>query len=209
MMINPKQDYPNKYLFEHDLKGKFPNELISAIHQSPVLLGQIVNIILEKNFPETLHQEILDAVGLDINLAPSNFIHKSTRIRDPRFREAVLKAYQYRCAVCGCGVRLRDKLMALEAAHIKWHQAGGPDLEVNGITLCSIHHKLFDLGAFMIGQELRILVSDEVNGAGADEWLFRHHGNPLISPQNKRYYPKLEFIQWHVEEVFKGGYMNF
>lgn len=31
-------------------------------------------------------------------------------------------AYQYRFAVCGYGVRLGSIQVALQAAHIKWHQ---------------------------------------------------------------------------------------
>ncbi len=49
-----------------------------------------------------------------------------------------LQAYQ--SVVCGFNVRIADSLVALEAAHIKWHQAGGPDMEYNGIALCSLHH---------------------------------------------------------------------
>jgi putative restriction endonuclease len=40
--------------------------------------------------------------------------------------------------------------LGLEAAHIKWFQAGGPDIEANGLAMCSLHHKLFDLGVFTI-----------------------------------------------------------
>ncbi len=63
-----------------------------------------------------------------------------------------------------------------------WYQAGGPDIEVNGLALCATHHKLFDLGAFTIGEEMQMLVSDEVNGLGAEDWLIRHNGKPLMPP---------------------------
>lgn len=205
-LINTKQDYSNKYLLGHDLQGKFPDELPTKLKQNPDILRQVAETIMEQNFPETLHQDILDAVGLDISPTPSTSPRKVARKRDPLFRESILRAYEYRCAVCGFGVRLRNKLLALEAAHIMWHQAGGPDVEVNGLALCSTHHKLFDLGAFTIGQELQMLVSDEVNGLGAEEWLTRHHGKPLLPPQKKQFYPEPEFLQWHVKEVFKGGY---
>jgi putative restriction endonuclease len=89
-----------------------------------------------------------------------------------------------------------------------WHQAGGPDVEVNGLVLCATHHKLFDLGAFTISEELQMLVSDEVNGLGAEEWLIQHHGKALLPPQKKQFYPEPEFLQWHVKEVFKGGYRD-
>lgn len=205
-LLNTKQDYSNKYLLNHGLQGKFPDELTQELKQKPEILRQVAETILEQNFPETLHQDILDAIGLDIITNPSASLRKAARRRDPLFRESILKAYEYRCAVCGFGVRLRNKLLALEAAHIMWHQAGGPDVEVNGLALCSTHHKLFDLGAFTIDSALQMLVSDEVNGLGAEEWLIQHHGKPLLPPQKKQFYPKLEFLQWHVKEVFKSGY---
>jgi len=50
-------------------------------------------------------------------------------IGNPDFRNRVLRAYEYRCAICGFDVRLGDRLVAVEAGHIKWHQAGGPETE--------------------------------------------------------------------------------
>lgn len=140
-------------------------------------------------------QDILDTVGLDIISSPSASPRKTVRKRDPLFRESILRAYEYRSVVCGFSVRLRNKLLAPEAAHIMWHQAGGPDVEMNGLALCSTHHKLFSLGAFTIGAELQMLLSNEVNGLGADEWLIRHHGKPLLPPQKKKFYPESGFLQ--------------
>jgi len=40
--------------------------------------------------------------------------------------------------------------LGLEAAQIKWFQARGPDVVPNGLALCSLHHKIFDLGAFTV-----------------------------------------------------------
>ena len=44
-------------------------------------------------------------------------------------------AYGDRCAVCG-----------VEAAHVMWLQAGGPDDVRNGLVLCALHHAAFDRG---------------------------------------------------------------
>lgn len=182
-LLNTKQDYTSKYLLVNDLQGKFPDEVMQQLKTNPDLLSHIAELILEQNFPETLHQDILDAVGLNIFISLSGI--KQVRKRDPLFRESILKAYEYQCAVCGFSVRLKNKILALEAAHIKWHQAGGPDDEVNGLALCATHHKLFDLGAFTVTHELEMLVSDEVNGQGADIWLIQHHGKSINPPQKK------------------------
>lgn len=64
-----------------------------------------------------------------------------------------------------------------------WHQAGGPDVEVNRLALCATHHKLFDLGAFTVGSALQMLFSEEVNNLCAEEWLIRYHDKPLLPPQ--------------------------
>lgn len=207
LLINTKQDYTSSFLITNNLQGKFPDKVIKRLKENPLLIREIASLILYQNFPETIHQDILDAVGLDISIESNKTLNK-IRKRDPLFRDSILKAYEYQCAVCGFGVRLKNKVLALEAAHIMWHQAGGPDVEVNGLALCATHHKLFDLGAFTIGEELNMLVSDEVNGLGANEWLINHHGKSLKAPQSKKYYPAPEYLQWHVKEVFKGSYRD-
>jgi uncharacterized protein len=68
------------------------------------------------------------------------------RRRDPRFREEILRIYERRCAVCGYDGRLGTTDLAIEAAHIKWHAAGGPDAAENGLALCSFHHVALEPG---------------------------------------------------------------
>jgi putative restriction endonuclease len=205
-LIDTKIDYSSKFLREHHLAGKFPDEVTQQLIQNPELIRCLTESILEQNFPDTLHEDILNAVGIDLTKTTSISFLKQMRKRDPLFRDSILKAYEYECAVCGFSVRLRHQLLAIEAAHIKWHQAGGPDIEVNGLALCATHHKLFDMGAFTVTPELKMMVSDEVNGTGAQEWLVRYDGKSIKPPQKTAFYPNPEYTNWHVNEVFKGGY---
>src|SRR5262249_39734493 len=126
----------------------------------------------------SLHQDILNAVGLSLETVVTR------RKRDQGFRPRVLKAYEHRCAVCGFDVRLGSVSIALDAAHIRWHQAGGPETESNGFALCVMQHKTFDLGAFTVRGGI-LLVSDQANGTtGFQEALMAHHGKPIRDPQN-------------------------
>ena len=52
------------------------------------------------------------------------------RRRDPSFRQRVLVAYEYQCAVCGLDLRICGITIALEAAHVRWHQAGARIMRV-------------------------------------------------------------------------------
>ena len=139
-------------------------------------------------------------MGLELNLTET----VTRRKRDPAFRARILTAYEYACAVCGFDVRLGTQVMGLEAAHIQWHQAGGPDEERNGLALCSLHHKAFDLGAFTIQPDCVVLVSEQAYGRrGFEEWLLKFHGQSIREPQRDSYLPAESFLTWHKKEVFK------
>ena len=161
------------------------------------------------HFPDTIRQDVADAVGLNLEAASSSATQtpdqEETRRRDPAFREKVLLAYEYRCCVCGHDLRLGAHVIGLEAAHIKWFQARGPDVVPNGLSLCSLHHKIFDLGAFtVLPQNYQIVFSRHAIGGDATRAkLLAHHGAALIPPQSREYLPSAEFLDWHRKQVFK------
>ena len=187
-------------LIKYNVLGGFKKEIFDLVTSDTAVAGEIATAILRANFPSSIHEDILQAVGLDLE-----FKTPEKRRRDPNFRDRIIRAYEFQCAVCGFNVRVGNTLVALEAAHIKWHQAGGPDSEENGIALCALHHKLFDRGAFTVSPELHIQVSDRAHGThGFREWLSEYHGKSVRAPQHPNYYPEPEFVEWHVREVFQG-----
>jgi putative restriction endonuclease len=188
-------------LLAHDARGGFSEPVKAALRADPALVQALAGRLLERHFPESLHPDILSAVGLEPGPAPV----PGGRKRDPGFRQRVLTAYEYRCAVCGFDVRLGQVAIALDAAHIRWHQAGGPGREDNGLALCVLHHKLFDLGAFTVTAEGVLLVSDQAHGTtGFQEVLLKHHGRAVLAPQRPEWCPEPAFLAWHAREVFKG-----
>ena len=189
-------------LVRHNVSGGFLEDIAHQLQNDSQLSFEIIQSLLDTHFPSSLHEDILQAVGIEFSLPIFNPQRSSIN-----FRANILRAYEYRCAVCGFDVKLGGSPIALEASHIKWRQAGGPDIEVNGLALCSLHHKLFDRGAFMLSNQLRVMVSDDAHGSvGFQEWLMQFHGQQIHFPQRQSYYPAPEFISWHVREVFTGDY---
>jgi putative restriction endonuclease len=179
--------------------AEFAPDVQAALAADPGLAAAIATRTLERHFPESLHQDILNAVGLTLETTVAR------RRRDPAFRQRVLTAYEYRCAVCGFDVRLGSVSIALDAAHIRWHQAGGPETEDNGLALCVPHHKTFDLGAFTLREGV-LLVSDQAHGTtGFEEALLAYHGRPIRDPQRADWRPHPGHLDWHGREVFKGA----
>lgn len=186
--------------FEHNVAAGFTDEVYSVLVNDSRLVKALAEDLLHDHFPESLHEDILTAVGLNLS-----FTQRAAR--DPRFRQRVLQAYEYSCAVCGFNVWLGNAPIALDAAHIKWYQSGGPDTERNGLALCSMHHKLFDRGAFSLRYSegnFMVKVAQQAHGtSGFDEWLLRYHDRNIRQPQSPAYYPTTTFTDWHWREVFR------
>lgn len=189
-----------KQLREADATGQFSEAVRLALERNPAAVTSVVRQLLESHFPPSYRDDILAAVGISLD-APS----PAKAVRDRAFREAVLVAYEFVCAVCRVGVRLGNIPIGIEAAHIWWHSCGGPDEVSNGLCLCPLHHKLFDRGALSLSPDgLRAWVSEQVNGPSAEEVLFRFHETPVARPNRKEHHPSAEFVAWHHQEVFRG-----
>lgn len=193
-------DAKKSELLKYGVSGGFRKAVYELLQTDQRLLVDLAYELLDAHFPSSLHDDILDAVGLGFRYDVSQ-----RRKRNPEFRGRVLTAYGFRCAVCGYDVRLANRELGLEAAHIKWHQAGGPDIEANGLALCVLHHKLFDHGALGVSLEHEVRVSELVHGTkGFGEWLLAYHGQPLCEPKSPEYRPREDFVRWHQSEVFRG-----
>jgi putative restriction endonuclease len=176
--------------------GRFVPAVQELLLNDPGLAEEMVSLVLNNHFPDSIHEDILEATGLER-------LQTVKPKRDSRFREEVLRAYGYRCTVCGFDLRLDNVPLALDAAHIRWHQANGPSIVSNGVALCSLHHKLFDRGAFSLSETFKIKVSARVNGSvGLKEHLAPFSSNPIMLPSVTAARPNQDFVRWHRTEVF-------
>ncbi len=196
--------------------GGFPEDIHDLLCRHPSLVSRAARQILTDHFTPSLHEDILEAVGLapalpteDLNEAMPRRGRKVREYspRDSRFRKDVLAAYEGRCAVCQHDTRFRDRLLGLEAAHIRWHSHDGGDVVPNGLALCSLHHKALDYGALGLerrGGGFRILVSSKVRGASPSTKRLLGFRNELLHlPANPSDSPDPAFVAWHRQEVFR------
>ncbi|MEV6026405.1 phosphorothioated DNA-binding restriction endonuclease [Streptomyces sp. NPDC052036] len=193
-------------LRETGATGRLAPDLRAALRREPQLLGRIARSLLDLHFPPSLHSELCEAVGLELEPPQTEPPLTARRQRDRRMRELVLTAYEYRCAFCGYDGRIGAVPVGLEAAHVRWWAFGGPDDIENGLCLCSLHHKLFDKGVLGVGDGQRILVSQHFVGhsPAAREHVIALAGRPLIGPQPGARPMATAHRVWHVGQVFHG-----
>lgn len=75
------------------------------------------------------------------------------KLRSGSFTERVLRAYAYRCSMCGVQLRLID------AAHIVPVSLANNDTTSNGIALCALHHRAFDRSLVTMDAKYRIVLN--------------------------------------------------
>ncbi|MBF2755578.1 MAG: HNH endonuclease [Gammaproteobacteria bacterium AqS3] len=191
-------------LERHNAKGGFTQPVYDKLLGNPKLILKTAQTLLNKEFPGSMHDDILEAVGLDqLNTEERQ---PSRTGRDPNFRRNVLRAYGSSCAICDFYARLDDAVLAVEAAHIQWHAYKGPSVISNGLALCTLHHKAFDRGALAIDNDMKVLVSEQLGGdrKTKEQHFYQYESQEIHLPRKSEHHPQPEYLAWHRRQVFKG-----
>ena len=117
-------------------------------------------------------------------------------LRDRRFGDQVLSAYNHRCAFCEVQLRLLDAAHILPVAH-----PDSNDQVINGVALCALHHRAYDAALITFDTGYAIQVSKpavaQLANAGLQGGLpqFRAALRPsLLLPKVKASHPSAEMI---------------
>jgi putative restriction endonuclease len=123
------------------------------------------------------------------------------RLGQRAFQAVVLDAYHRRCAITGARIR-----PVLQAAHIRPLPKGGEHRLDNGLLLRSDTHTLFDQGYLGIDARHRLLVSPQLRtrfGNGGEYYV--RSGAQIALPDRKADWPNTEFLEWHLDTIFKAA----
>lgn len=118
------------------------------------------------------------------------------------FRDFVMMAYRYKCAITGKSISY-ESMNNLEAAHIKPKAHNGTFLPCNGLALSRDMHWAFDKGFFTISDDYRIIVHEEIDS----ELLANYNGELINLPADDYFKPEKKFLKYHRENVF-GLFLN-
>jgi HNH endonuclease len=158
--------------------------------------GDLMQLVLGKaieiDFSQPWHKT--GPVFGDPRLAPY-------RLGQQSFQAVVLEAYHGHCAITQTKIR-----PVLQAAHIRPVTEGGEHRLDNGLLLRSDVHTMFDRGYLAIDDNYRLLVSPRLRGEfGNGEQFYAKAGKVIELPDRKIDRPQREFLQWHIDTVFKAS----
>lgn len=176
----------------------------------PATLAAAARLLLDLHFTSVLAELICAAGALDVpalDLAgPAGSPVLSGCAPSPQLRQGV--SVRQRLLVRDVRIRRRARalLVAIEAAHARWHSQQGPDEMANALALCPLHHTLFDLGVPGISEDRRISVSSlYVARNEAGRAVDSLAGKPLPTPRPHQPAIDVVYISWHHRQVFKGA----
>jgi putative restriction endonuclease len=158
--------------------------------------GDLMQLVLGKaieiDFSQPWHRT--GPVFGDPRLAPY-------RLGQQSFQAVVLEAYHGHCAITQNKIR-----PVLQAAHIRPVTKGGEHRLDNGLLLRSDVHTMFDRGYLAIDDNYRLLVSPRLRDEfGNGEQFYAKAGEVIDLPDRKVDRPQREFLQWHIDTVFKAS----
>jgi len=197
-------------LAQRQVVGRFEASVEAALRADPPRARSAARALVLSNFPETVAPDVLEAVGLDpaavlgaADLPGARGVADQRR-RDPAWRTAVLQAWDRQCAFCGYDGQLAGASIGIDAAHVRWFAFDGPDALDNGLALCVLHHKLFDLGVLGLDAKLQVQVSAAFTArTAAGRAVYELHRRAL-APRPGTATPAAAHVSWHAREVFKG-----
>ncbi|MBO0883292.1 MAG: hypothetical protein J2P17_23740 [Mycobacterium sp.] len=202
--IGPSAKEQSRWLVDRRAMGRL-RPSVERLLAVPSTLAAAARLLLDRHFTPALAELICTVVGLDVAALEAASPATGRRVRRAGFAEVVLRAYAYTCAMCGFDGALGRNPVGLQAAHVRWHSQQGPDELDNAVALCVLHHALFDLGVLGLTPDHRIRVSGlYVARSAAGRTVHELAGRPLIAPQPGQPTIDVSYVDWHIQQVFKG-----
>jgi len=136
---------------------------------------------------------------------PKQFQLKKSLVREAFFRKAIIHIYDYQCAFCRLkAVRSISQTM-VDGAHIKPISLFYNSNMENGISFCKNHHWAFDRGWFTIDENYKIVVCSDLQEISPNAKPIKDfHGESIFLPNSEVYFPSLESLSWHKNNIFKA-----
>ena len=178
-------------------------------------------IVIDRYFPElrekieelTIEAEAVEygeslIQGIEHPFSPYGDIASiqiETPVRSAGFRRAIMKIYDYMCAVCELNIRTLTGESVTDAAHIIPFSVSYNDDIRNGISLCKSHHWAFDTGLISLNDDYQVIVSPSMSERGPTEGMLTQFRDKHIwRPEDDRYHPDKGALEWHRTRVLRG-----
>ncbi len=175
-------------------KSKFPTD------NGTEYLNNLENDFL--NEPSQVYKKKL--LKLENELQNEGF-EEEKFIRGNIFKRQVPIIYQNTCAISGLQINATFNVSLIDACHIVPFSNSYDDTITNGISLTPTLHRAFDRGLISIDDNYCVIISNKFNENNIESKysIYQFEGKEILLPENEKYFPNLENLNWHRNNIFK------
>jgi len=123
-------------------------------------------------------------------------------IRGGLFKLSIPRIYNQRCCISGMHIMGPPNIQMIDACHIHPFSLSNDDTVKNGIALSPTLHRAFDRGLIGISADYKVMVSSLVNDKDSEFTLSQFENQSILLPEKEAWFPAVESLNWHQEEVF-------
>ena len=174
--------------------NEFINDKEKLLFESERILAEKEHVTIEQKYSEELK-------GIEHLKGEDKIREVKTRVNQDVFRQIVIANYSGRCAITG--IDIPDLLLASHI--IPWSKNEKERLNPeNGICLSALYDRAYDKGYIGINEKFEIILSSVLKKKHKELYHTKHFaslvGSKIFLP--KKYYPKKEFLQFHMDKIF-------
>jgi putative restriction endonuclease len=126
-------------------------------------------------------------------------------VRGGLFKKLVPKVYNNTCCITGMRLESTFGHNFIDACHIVPFNISHNDKVDNGIALCPNLHRAFDRGLITVDANYKVVISKHINEEIIHPYsLSKFNEKQILLPLSNQYYPSVENLNWHRENVFKN-----
>jgi putative restriction endonuclease len=219
LAINSKAKLVSAGALKQAVEYAYFDEELWQILQNTQSRSVLIQVLIDEWFPGAnniegvLHinafaqlQEELERAGGKIYQPSELDSEQKVIVRDAAFRKIITTTYNYSCAFCGYQVLDLNGQGIVDGAHILPFAKFYDDKIDNGLALCKTHHWAFDRGWFGINNDYTIVVVESLREEAPNCKPMRDFvGETILLPGQQQYYPRVEALQWHRDNVFDAA----
>lgn len=176
----------------------FPN-IQPEIDASIQYLTEIEKSILSDTSVE-YGQRVVD---LKNRLSAENY-EEEIFLRSNVFKRKIPLIYNNTCCITGLNISSIFNISMIDACHIVPFSETHDDTINNGIALCPNLHRAFDRGLITIDENYKVIISkDFIEASETTHSITQFENKKIQLPKEPQYYPKVENLRWHNENIFR------
>jgi putative restriction endonuclease len=189
-----KEEASNLCLQQNLIDYYFSNSNFSVNYDSNHEVNNLNSLILNES-PEVYKREIKSLI--------EEKDEDEIFLRGSLFKREIPKIYNNTCCISGMRIEASISISMVDACHIVPFSVSFDDTIKNGIALCPNLHRAFDRGLIAINSNYSVVISKKFS-ENENQFGIKNFENKQIKlPENAKYYPSTENLNWHYNNTFK------